>query len=140
LVVYEQPDPAVTMEQNKRLLQESRQIQNLQAGMRPLVSPNKFTIDDFLYNPFGHGSLLEQAVWFLRDKAFHCQPNTLVNMALSTRMLNEIIDREMRMMGIVIEERFVFESVNEFNAGGEMTVKAYDANGRFMKTYFTWRI
>jgi hypothetical protein len=140
LVTYKEPDPAVTMEQNKRLLQESQQIQNLERGMRALTTPTGATIDDFFYNPFGHGSLLEQAIWFIRDKAFHGQPNTLVNMSLMSRMLNEMIDREMRLMGIVIEERFVFESVNEFNAGGEMSVAAYDQHGRRLRTYSTWSI
>jgi hypothetical protein len=140
IIVDEVVDHKAITDKQRELLADSHAVQNLQRGMRELVSPIGLTINDFFYNPFGHGSLLEQAIWFLRDKAFHGQPNTLVNMSLSSRMLNEIIDREMRLMGIIIEERFVFESVNAFNAGGEMSVKAYAKDGSYVGTYHTWTI
>jgi hypothetical protein len=101
----------------------------------PVSNSNKIlTKDDFFYNPFGHGSLLEQAIWFIRDEAYGGEANTLVNMSNMSRMLNEIIEREMALMGIVIEERFVFGSVNEYGAGGYMWV---ECDGR---RYMQWSI
>lgn len=89
----------------------------------------------FIYDPFGRGSTLEQAVQYIVGKVLLNQPVTMAYLSVASRLLNEIIDREMKMRGLIIEERFVFESMNEYNSGGWMRV--HDTTG---KTYMQWSI
>jgi hypothetical protein len=89
----------------------------------------------FIYDPFGRGSTLEQAVQYIVGKVLLNKPMSLAYLSIASRLLNEIIDREMKMRGLVIEERFLFESMNEYGKGGWMRV--HDTTGR---TYLSWSI
>lgn len=92
-------------------------------------------IDMFVYDPFGHGSLLEQAVDYIVNKKLIGSRIDMAFVSKASRLLNEIIEREMILMRIVIEEKFLFETMNEFGRGGYMRV--HDTTG---KEYLRWSI
>lgn len=89
----------------------------------------------FIYDPFGRGSTLEQAVKYIVTEVLKDAPVSMSYLSIGSRLLNEIIDREMKMRGMIIEEKFLFESMNEFNAGGWCRI--HDTAGR---EYMRWSI